>query len=43
MMQSTPEQPTKPTPANKKGVVHVQAFLGITDPATKEVIVEQRA
>lgn len=43
MMQSTPEQPTKPTPANEQGVVHVQAFLRITDPATKEVIVEQRA
>jgi len=44
MMSHTPEQ--QPVPAavpNEQGVIHVQAFLRIVDPDTKEVIVEQRA
>lgn len=44
-MSSTPEQQQipKPTAPNEQGVVHVAAFLKISDPVTKEVIVEQRA
>jgi hypothetical protein len=34
---------TPPTAANEQGVVHVQGFVRISDPETKEVIVEQRA
>jgi hypothetical protein len=44
MMSHTPEQqPVPATAPNEQGVVHVEAFLRITDPDTNEVIVEQRA
>jgi hypothetical protein len=44
MMSHTPEQQPVPTAVpNEQGVVHVQAFLRITDPNTQEIIVEQRA
>jgi hypothetical protein len=44
MMPHTPEQqPVPPAAPNEQGVVHIEAFVRITDPDTKEVIVEQRA
>jgi hypothetical protein len=44
MMSHIPEQkPVPPAAPNEQGVVHIEAFLRITDPDTKEVIVEQRA
>jgi hypothetical protein len=44
MMSHTPEQQlVPPTAPNEQGVVHIEAFVRITDPDTKEVIVEQRA
>jgi hypothetical protein len=41
MSQTIPTPPA--TAPNEQGVVHVQAFLRITDPNTQEIIVEQRA
>ena len=41
-MQQPAQTPPTP-PANEQGVVHVQAFVRITDPVTKQVILEQRA
>lgn len=43
-MSQTPQNTTPPAAApNEQGVVHVEAFLRITDPKTQQVLVEQRA
>lgn len=42
-MTQTPQQPQNTGAPNDQGVVHVEGFLRITDPNTKEIIVEQRA
>lgn len=37
---ATPKQPAKP---NENGALHIEGFVKIFDPNTKEVIVEKRA
>lgn len=43
MSQTTNPPPSTPSAPNEQGVVHVQGFLRISDPKTREILVEQRA